>query len=160
MKSKSIIGWREWCAFPDLSLPQILAKIDTGAKTSSLHAFKIKVIKKDGQDWARFIVHPVQRHRYPEISCEAPIIDERSVTSSNGKAEHRLVVLTSMRLGHASFKTELTLANRDEMGFRLLIGRQSLVKRFVVDPALSFTLGGCRESQDRNASSLSGRGLG
>ncbi len=140
-KSKSIIGWREWCVFPELGLPEVLAKIDTGAKTSSLHAFKIAVFVRDGQDWARFKVHPVQRHRYPEISCEAPIIDERAVTSSNGKAESRLVVLTTMTLGLSSFKTELTLTNRDDMGFRLLIGRQSLNKRFVVDPSLSFTLG-------------------
>lgn len=140
-RSKSIIGWREWCAFPDLGLPEVLAKIDTGAKTSSLHAFKINLFERDGQEWARFKVHPVQRHRHPEISCEAPIVDERSVTSSNGKAESRLVVLTSITLGLVTYKTELTLTNRDEMGFRLLIGRQSLCKRFVVDPALSYTLG-------------------
>lgn len=140
-RSKSIIGWREWCGFPELGLPGVLAKVDTGAKTSSLHAFKIEPFVKFGQPWVRFTVHPVQRHRLPEIRCEAPIVDERLVTSSNGKAEQRVVVTTRMKLGAHSFVTELTLSNRDEMGFRMLIGRQALAKRFVVDTALSYTLG-------------------
>lgn len=126
---------------PELGLPGIAAKIDTGARTSSLHAFKIKTFQRNGELWARFAVHPVQRHRLPEIRCEAKVVDERSVTSSNGCAEQRLVIGTELVLGPHRFATELTLTNRDEMGFRMLIGRKALAKRFVVDPGLSMTLG-------------------
>lgn len=141
VRAKSIIGWREWCSLPDLGLPGVLAKVDTGAKTSSIHAFRTDVFSRDGSDWVRFAVHPLQRHRVPEILVEAPVVDDRPVTSSNGETEHRLVIATKMVLGGYAFDTEITLANRDEMGFRMLIGRQSLSKRFVVDPSLSFTLG-------------------
>jgi len=140
-RSKLIIGWREWCALPELGLPGVAAKIDTGAKTSSLHAFKIKTFQRDGQLWARFNIHPIQRHRRPEIHCEARVIDKRIVTSSNGRGEPRLVIGTKMVLGPYRFATEITLSNRDEMGFRMLIGRKALARRFVVDPSLSMTLG-------------------
>lgn len=140
-KAKLIIGWYEWCRFPDLNLPGITAKIDTGAKTSSLHAFKIRPFTRDGEKWVRFIVHPLQRRRHPEIKCEARVVDERPVTSSNGTTENRIVISTTLVMGGRSFKTELTLSNRDEMGFRLLIGRKSLVRRFIVDPSLKLTLG-------------------
>ncbi len=139
--SKLVIGWREWCALPDLELPGVLAKIDTGAKTSALHAFKIKKFSRAGKPWVRFAVHPIQRHRHPEIYCESPILDIRDVTSSNGARESRIVINTTMAFGPHTFLTELTLTNRDEMGYRMLIGRQSLTKRFLVDPGLSLTLG-------------------
>lgn len=140
-KSKLIIGWREWCALPDLNLPGISAKIDTGAKTSSLHAFNIEPFSRNDEPWVRFRVHPIQRHRRPEILCEARVVDHRPVTSSNGTKEHRFVINTQIALGGHRFLTEITLSNRDEMGYRMLIGRQSLSKRFVVDPSLSFTTG-------------------
>lgn len=140
-KSKLIIGWREWCALPQLGLPAIAAKIDTGAKTSSLHAFKIKPFKRKGEEWVRFVLHPIQRHKTPEIRCEARVIDERPITSSNGGIEHRIVISTALVLGPYEFATEITLTNRDDMGFRMLIGRKSLVKRFIVDPCMSHTLG-------------------
>jgi len=140
-KSKLIIGWREWCSLPELELPGINAKIDTGAKTSSLHAYKIKPFTRDGESWVKFLVHPVQRHRNPEIECEAQVVDQRAVTSSNGTTENRYVISTTLILGAHCFKTEITLSNRDEMGFRMLIGRQSLAQRFVVDPSLSHTIG-------------------
>ena len=144
-KAKTIIGWHEWCRFPKLNLPGIIAKIDTGAKTSSLHAFKIKPFKREGESWVNFDVHPLQRHRYPVINCESRVVDERAVTSSNGTTEHRIVISTSMVLGGRVFPTELTLTNRDEMGFRLLIGRKSLNRRFIVDPSLKLTLGDYEE---------------
>ncbi|WP_439107729.1 ATP-dependent zinc protease family protein [Congregibacter sp.] len=137
---KSIIGWREWCAFPDLQLPGILAKIDTGAKTSALHAFNICASDK-GDDWIKFSVHPVQRRKQPVIVCEARCLDMRAVTSSNGKTENRPVVLTTLRIGPHHFEAEVTLTNRDQMGFRMLIGRQSLNRRFIVDPSLSYCCG-------------------
>lgn len=137
---KVIIGWREWCCLPDLMLPGVLAKIDTGAKTSALHAFNIR--KSDrGDDWLRFQVHPVQRRKKPVITCEARCVDERTITSSNGKSELRPVIETILVIGERSFITQITLTNRDEMGFRMLIGRQTLNKRFVVDPALSYCCG-------------------
>jgi ribosomal protein S6--L-glutamate ligase len=137
---KGIIGWREWCELPDLQLPGVLAKIDTGAKTSSLHAFNIRSSAR-GDDWLCFSVHPVQRRRRPVIDCEARCVDVRSVTSSNGKSEERPVIETTLVIGGRRFLSEITLTNRDEMGFRMLIGRQSLTKRFLVDPALSYCCG-------------------
>jgi ribosomal protein S6--L-glutamate ligase len=140
-KSKLIIGWHEWCSLPDLGLPGINAKIDTGAKTSSLHAYKIKPFTRDGANWVKFLVHPIQRHRHPEIECEAQVVDQRAVTSSNGTTETRYVINTTLILGAHHFLTEITLTNRDEMGYRMLIGRQSLSQRFVVDSSLSHTSG-------------------
>lgn len=144
-RAKTIIGWREWCALPDLKLPGVVAKIDTGAKTSCLHAFRIKNFVRDGEEWLRFYVHPIQRHRHPEILCEARLADERTVTSSNGKAENRPVISTRFKMGKHTFATELTLTNRDEMGFRMLIGRRALARRFIVDSTLSHALGGPKE---------------
>jgi ribosomal protein S6--L-glutamate ligase len=143
---KAIIGWREWCALPDLALPGVLAKIDTGAKTSSLHAFDIRPSDR-GDDWLLFSVHPVQRRRKPVIRCEARCVDVRAVTSSNGKSEQRPVIETTLVIGQRSFLSEITLTNRDEMGFRMLIGRQSLNRRFIVDPALSYCCGDREEAE-------------
>lgn len=137
---KAIIGWREWCALPDLALPGILAKIDTGAKTSSLHAFDIRPSPR-GEDWLEFSIHPVQRRKRPIIKCTAQCVDYRAVTSSNGKSEDRPVILTTIQMGLRSFRTEITLSNRDEMGFRMLIGRQTLNRHFIVDPSLSYCCG-------------------
>ena len=139
--SKCIVGWREWCHLPDLGVPAILAKLDTGAKTSCLHAFEIEPFSRGKEHWVRFIVHPVQRHRRPELQCEAPLVDERPVTSSNGSVEHRYVIQTPMVLGTSKFPTQITLTNRDEMGFRLLIGRKAMRRRLIVDPETSFRLG-------------------
>jgi ribosomal protein S6--L-glutamate ligase len=143
---KVIIGWREWCALPDLALPGVLAKIDTGAKTSALHAFNIRRSDR-GEGWLEFLVHPVQRRRKPVIRCEARQVDVRAVTSSNGKTEERPVIETTILIGPHRFLTEITLTNRDEMGFRMLIGRQSLSRRFVVDAGLSYCCGDRGESE-------------
>lgn len=140
-RSRTIIGWREWCGLPELGLPGVLAKVDTGARTSALHAFRIKPFQRDGEQWVRFAAHPVQRRRKPEIHAEARVVDERRITSSNGTTELRLVIATIVVLGTYRFETELTLASRDEMGYRMLLGRQALTGRFVVDSALSLTLG-------------------
>lgn len=148
---KAIIGWREWCALPELALPGVLAKIDTGAKTSSLHAFDIKRSDR-GVDWLEFYVHPVQRRRRPVVRCEALCVDVRGVTSSNGKTEERPVIETLIEMGPQRFRTQITLTNRDEMGFRMLIGRQSLTRRFIVDPSLSY---GCGDRDESELYSLS-----
>ncbi len=141
MKSKLIIGWREWVSLPDLGVDHIKAKIDTGAKTSAVHAYRVKKISVDGEPWAEFCLHPVQKRRRPEIVCRAPIVDERSVKSSSGHREARYVVSTTLKLGPVVRRCELTLTNRDEMGFRMLIGRQALKRQFIVDSGLSYGLG-------------------
>jgi hypothetical protein len=139
-KKKKIIGWREWVRLPDLRIDRIKAKIDTGARTSALHAHKITPFTKDGAAYVRFAVHPIQRQRKPEVVCVALVIDERAVTPSGGRSERRYVIRTLMKLGKSRWPVELTLTNRDHMGFRMLIGRQALRRRYLVDPGRSFVV--------------------
>jgi hypothetical protein len=134
---KKKIGWREWARLPDLKIDRIKAKIDSGARTSSIHAFKVTPFTKDGGAY----VHPTQRRRKPEVACVARVIDERRITDSGGKSEERYVIRTTLKLGKSSWPIELTLSNRDSMGFRLLIGRQAIRRRYVVDPGRSFVTG-------------------
>lgn len=139
-KKQTIIGWREWVSFPDLGVERIKAKIDTGARTSSIHAFQVHEFSDRGAPHVEFVVHPRQRRRQPEIICHAPIIDKRLITSSTGDRQERCVILTPVLFGDTIWPIELTLANRDVMGFRLLIGRQALRGRFLIDPGTSFRL--------------------
>ena len=145
------VGWREWVALPDWGVPWIKAKIDTGARTSALHAFAIETFERDGQAWARFAVHPWQDTAADAVVVEAPLLDRRPVRSSSGTTVIRPVVLTEMVLASRSLPIEVTLTRRDEMGFRMLIGRQALRRRFLVDPARSY-LGGrpTRPIRERN----------
>lgn len=136
-----LIGWREWAAFPELGVEKINAKIDTGAKSSAIHAYRIKKVERRGKAYAEFFLHPVQRHKRPEIYCRAPIVDQRLIRSSNGHEEERLVIETKLRLGEKLWKIDLTLTNRDSMGFRLLIGRDALRRKFIIDPGASYLLG-------------------
>jgi hypothetical protein len=140
-RSQLLIGWREWVSLPDLDVPGIKAKIDTGARTSALHAYQVAFFDRDGVTWVRFQVHPVQRRRRPVLHCEAPLVDRRVVTSSNGAREERPVIRTRMRLGPVERRIELTLSNRDDMGFRMLVGREALRGRFLVDARHSYTAG-------------------
>lgn len=146
---KLVLGWREKVALPDFGVDQIKVKIDTGARTSALHAFRIKPFRRRGKRFVRFYVHPVEHRREPELLCEAPIVDERIVTSSNGKQEHRYVVETLLQIGEAEWPIEVTLTNRDEMGFRMLLGRQALKRRVVVDPGSSYKLDRKRAKSQR-----------
>jgi len=139
--SNTSTGWREWVALPDLGIDWIKAKIDTGARTSSLHAFDVAEFTRDGEDWVRFAVHPWQDTQDDSVVHEARIADRRAVRSSSGHTEHRLVIMMRLRLAGVDVDAEVTLTNRDEMGFRMLVGRQALRQGFVVDPARSF-LGG------------------
>ena len=141
MKARTIIGWRECVALPDMGIDEVKAKVDTGARTSAIHAFKVKRFQKDGEDWVRFKIHPRQRRRKPEFECQAKVVAVRTVTSSNGQREKRIFIKTRIKLGPYTFPVEISLANRDEMGFRMLIGRTALKKRFIVDSGSSYTLG-------------------
>lgn len=140
-RARTIVGWREWVGFPGLDVPLIKAKLDTGAKTSALHTFHTCEIDKGGERWVHFGIHPFQGLDEPEILCEARVSDEREVMSSNGVREKRLFIETTLEMGPSRFAIELSLTNRDQMGFRLLIGRSALKRRFVVDPGRSFLLG-------------------
>ncbi|WP_310017634.1 RimK/LysX family protein [Microbacterium resistens] len=138
--SSTPTGWREWVSLPDVGIPWIKAKIDTGARTSSLHAQHIHEFERDGEPWVRFDVRPWQG-AHELVSMELPVFDRRDVRSSSGHAQSRLVVLLDLTLVGRRVTAEVTLSNRSEMGFRMLIGREALRQGFLVDPARSF-LGG------------------
>lgn len=133
-----ILGWREWTALPDLGVRTIKAKLDTGARSSSLHAFRMHRYTRDGQDMVRFEVHPVQKSRASIVQVEAVVIEERKIRNSGGGVEVRPVIETTLELAGMRWPLELTLSRRDEMGFRMLLGRQTLRDRVIVDPAASF----------------------
>jgi hypothetical protein len=135
------VGWREWVRLTDLGVAAIKAKIDTGARTSALHAFAIEPFRRAGVLWVRFEVHPLQRSSTVKIKCEAPTIDERSVRNSGGLVERRYIVETSMMLGDRTWPIELALTNRDQMGFRMLLGRTALEGRALIEPGRSFLAG-------------------
>ncbi|MDH5767072.1 MAG: RimK/LysX family protein, partial [Gammaproteobacteria bacterium] len=139
--SKIIVGSEEWCSLPAMGIPAIKARVDSGAKTSSIHAFNIQTFRRSGQTWVSFEVHPIQNDRRTVIRCEQPVIDKRTVKSSSGISETRYVVVTTIKAGHDAWDIELTLANRDSMGYRMLLGREAMNGRMLVDPSLSFCLG-------------------
>jgi hypothetical protein len=137
------IGWREWVSLPGLGIGSIKAKVDTGARSSALHATHITPFQRDGEDWVHFEIHPEQRNATKTVSVEAKVLDQRSVRSSTGHAQMRWAVETEVVFDEMSWPIELTLTSRAPMGFRLLLGRQALRGRFLVNPARSF-LGGRR----------------
>jgi len=136
-----VIGWREWVALPELGIPSVKAKVDTGARTSSLHAYDVEEFKRGRTRMVRFKVHPEQRHSRPVIAAEAPLVDHRHVRPSSGVAQRRPVISTCIELLGRRWPIELTLTNRDEMGFRMLLGRQAIRGSFAVDPGRSFLNG-------------------
>lgn len=136
-----VVGWREWLALPGFGVKAIKAKIDTGARSSAIHAFDLEVVERGGTSYASFEVHPRQRSARDAVRVEAEIVDERWVRSSTGHRQKRYVVLMEIELMGATWVAEVTLARRDQMGFRMLLGREALRGRFLVDPAASY-LGG------------------
>lgn len=137
-KKDMILGWEEWCALPDLNIPAIKAKVDTGARTSSLHAFDIKHFQKDGQKYVQFEIHPIQKSKRIKRICTAPLVDKRHVKNSGGRKERRPVIKTTLKIGGHKWEIEITLTNRDSMGFRMLLGRQAMRERIIVDPGATF----------------------
>ena len=140
ISSKRRIGWREWVVLPELAPTRINAKIDTGAKSSAIHAIDIKEIEKGRALWVSFFLCPVQQKSEPEIYCRAPVTDKRTIRSSNGQEEDRYVVRTPIKIGDRAWPIDLTLANRDAMEFRLLLGRDALQHNFLIDPGASYML--------------------
>jgi ribosomal protein S6--L-glutamate ligase len=162
MQEKVIVGSEEWCAFPDLGIPTIKARVDSGAKTSALHAVNIQSFDKDGESWVKFDINPIQKNTKAVIHCQAPLIDKRVVKSSSGFREQRYVIKTEIQFGGASWEIEVTLTNRDSMGFRMLLGREAMSGRVLVDPEQKYLLGQptkekLREYYDKGEGS--GRGL-
>lgn len=141
MEQKIIIGKEEWCAIPDLGLPAIKARVDTGAKTSALHAFNIVPFDENGRQYVKFDIHPIQNNRKIVQSCRGLVVDRRSVKSSSGEKEQRLVIKTPITMGNETWDIEITLTNRDSMGYRMLIGREAMKERVLIDPDSSFCLG-------------------
>jgi ribosomal protein S6--L-glutamate ligase len=141
LQSKIILGSEEWCTLPELGIPSIKARVDSGAKTSALHAKNIAPFIKDGQNWVKFDINPIQNNVKTIIHCEAPLVDKRVVKSSSGFREQRYVIQTSLEIGNSKWVIEMTLTNRDSMGFRMLLGREAMSGRVLVDPEQQYLLG-------------------
>jgi ribosomal protein S6--L-glutamate ligase len=148
--NKIIVGSEEWCSLPGLGVPAIKCRVDSGARTSSIHAFNIRAFKRSGQPWVGFEVHPLQKDRKVTVACEAPVVDRRVVKSSSGVSERRWVISTRLHMGDHDWEIEITLTNRDTMGYRMLLGREAMRDRVLVDPSTSFCLGRMGEDVARN----------
>ncbi|MEM1264050.1 MAG: ATP-dependent zinc protease [Pseudomonadota bacterium] len=135
------LGWREWVALPELGLDAIKAKVDTGARTSTLHAFEVAEYKKGGASHVRFQVHPNQKDNDTVVVCHAPVVDRRRVSDSGGHREWRWVIVTDLLIGAHEWSIEMTLTARDNMLFRMLLGRTAMRGRAIVDPARSYLVG-------------------
>lgn len=144
---KLVVGSEEWCSFPALGIPAVKARVDSGAKTSSLHAFDLHTFNRNSEKWISFEVHPIQRNRKTTVRCEARVVDHRFVKSSSGDREKRYVIASAIHIGGSSFDIELTLSNRDTMGYRMLLGREAMSGRMLVDPAASFSVGDLTPTQ-------------
>jgi hypothetical protein len=140
-QQKQILGWREWVALPELGVEMLKCKVDTGAKTSALHAFYVEPFEAQGKRMVRFGLHPHQDDTETAIECVAEVYDVRTVSDSGGHKEERYVIKTPLRIGGETFEAELTLTNRDAMQFRMLLGRRAMENRFIVDPDASFLMG-------------------
>lgn len=137
-EAKPVIGWREWVTLPDLRAATVKAKVDTGARSSTLHAYDIRTFRKGGEPWVRFEVHPLQRTREGAVEVTARLLEWRWVRNSGGERTWRPVIETDVELLGQRWPIELTLVNRDEMGFRMLLGRQAVRRRFLIDPGRSY----------------------
>lgn len=136
-----VLGWREWVALPELNIALIKAKIDTGARSSALHAFMIDPYRKDGESWVMFAIHPMQKNVDVIVECHARVKDRRLVSDSGGHKQRRYVIETPLMIGRSVIHVEMTLTNRDSMRFRMLLGRTAMNSGFNIDPGASYLQG-------------------
>jgi ribosomal protein S6--L-glutamate ligase len=141
ISQKVVIGKEEWCALPEFHIPALKARIDSGARTSALHAFNIHTYSSRGEKWVRFDINPIQKDRHIVTHCRARLVDERDVKSSSGHTERRPVIETALKLGGITQTVQVTLTNRDSMGYRMLLGREAMQGRMLIDPEKSFLQG-------------------
>lgn len=141
MSKQNVLGWREWIGFPDLGIRQVKAKVDTGARTSCIHAFLVEPFERDGAPWVRFDIHPNQRNTNEVQSCTAPVLEQRMVRDSGGHEQLRYVIETTISIGDGLHTVEVTLTDRDSMKFRVLLGRTAIRGNYIVDPGRSYLKG-------------------
>jgi ribosomal protein S6--L-glutamate ligase len=147
-KTKKIIGWKEWFNLDCIALPAIKGKIDTGAKTSALHAFNIETFYIEDVEYVRFDIHPLQKNKRFVRSCISRVIDRRMVSDSSGKKEKRIVIKSDLKIGDSKIRIELTLTNRDNMSFRMLLGREAIKQaKMIVDISKSFVQGKLKKNK-------------
>ena len=147
---RKTIGWREWVQLPELGVTEMKVKVDTGADSSSLHAFNIERFSRDDSEWVGFEIHPKQRSRKPAIICEALVMKERKVKNPGGRTELRPVIRTTLIVAGKEIDAMVNLTTRDEMSFRMLVGRRTIRKHFIVDPGRSY-LGGRPEKLSQSS---------
>lgn len=155
-----VIGWREWLQLPEFGIAAIKAKIDTGARSSTLHAFDMEFFERRGEEWVRFRIHPLQRDVRHSAQVEAPILEWRYVRSSSGHVTCRPIIVTRVRLMRHEWSIEVSLVGRDEMGFRMLLGREAVRRRFVIDPGRSYRGEKERRREERRVARKAARKAG
>lgn len=144
------LGWREWVTLPQLGIPQIKAKVDTGARTSALHAFKVRSFHEGAKERVEFLIHPIQKDKDTIVTCVADVLDKRTVTDSGGHKEERFVITTDLMIGKYSWPIEITLTAREDMLFRMLLGRTAIKTRAQVNPARSYLVGKKKRTKGAN----------
>jgi len=154
-KIKPVIGWREWVGLPAFGIKAIKVKVDTGARSSSIHVNEMHEYEKNGKTWVKFKVHPVQRKKVQTVEVDIEVLEHRAVRSSSGRASIRPVVITDINLLEETWPVELTLASRDKMGFRMLLGREAFRGRFLVDAGRSFYNGKPKRKKKSSTKRLS-----